>query len=413
MKIGYKTYVALIVIGIIIINGLACNIIINGGYLLSGYRSVKVETEGVIYLSFIITTIAILILITPLLTYDKLKINRNKNQHVDNRSLNDLNLFSTVWQLLFLSYCIYYNVNIVGAEGGTSSSIKYLFFLLPADTLFLVTYAYGRGKKYFFANSTSYILSNLLRGWTGPLFLILFIEMFYLLNTKRVLNLVMLIALMIIIYPGILLFKWYIRSQGEFDVIGILSQMDLMDYSEMITFGLNHVIIRMEQISSTVGPWLVYDELINYIVTAKAIPFWQENFVATLFNNAIYHTRPLSLTTQALATYIFSGTEMQVGSSSISIPIWVFLILGGFTDVVLNLMYLLIVYMAIIQLSNLIGHTTQSRLMVFYIVFVFIIPGWIGSAFTYAYCLFIYYLLYRSGVIRKIVRYSRRPMIDV
>jgi hypothetical protein len=402
----YKKFKWFMIYALIGINMIAALMIYDSGSLLSSYSATHFTSLNDLLITLLILVIVIIIILGGHDMRPQRKI--YAIGYTDRRYLpffgKWINLFTVFWQLLFLLYCLYFNVNIVGSVGDNASPIKYLFFLLPADMIFIVSYAFHRSDKYFSISAILYLLSNVLRGWTGPILLFLIIEGYYLFykNKKRFYSYLLLLLL---IYPFILFLKWTIRSQGQFDFIGVVNGLDYKSYFDFIIYGIKHVIIRIETISASIGAIMIVEEASDFIEAGLAYPMWQENMIGLVFNSLLTDVRPLSLTTLALDTHIFDATEMSVGSSSISIPFHVYAILGSTFDFILSIIFIIFLYVTIIFLVYSINKSVQSQLVVFYILFAFLLPGWVGSVFYFIYVVMGYGLirLFSWALIKSVI----------
>ena len=370
------------------VNFLAAYEILKNNHLLSSYGHIKVSDESLVLACMVVTLTSAVALI---ISTSKIRLNGQLNS--SSRINDKMTAFSAIWQLLFIWICLKYGINIVGHDNSGDTSLKYIFFVLPADSFFLATYAFARSSKYFKFNAAIYIFSNLLRGWSGAILLVLFVETYFMMKRGRYKTILGLALLIFLSYPFLLFLKWYIRSGYQFDVAGLVSGMTWAEYMYWLNFGINHLVIRFEIISATIAPLVYFNELSMLVQKEDAFPLWLDNSYSMLLNKIIYGERPLSLTTLALDTNMMSGTEMASQTSSISIPLTSYLIIGSAYDLFFNVCYVFLIMAMVLIITRSISGSESGRIIVLYLTFAFLIPGWVGSILVYLQVIIVYFMI--------------------
>lgn len=126
-----------------------------------------------------------------------------------------LGVLVVILQLLFVTYVMLTGAYRAGSTVTVDGFIKYIWIFLPVDMIFLVYYSKFRSSKLSKYNIALYICSNLLRGWTSFVFILLFMELrwfFYV--SKKTISLKMasfLFCMAMVLVPALISLKWAVR----------------------------------------------------------------------------------------------------------------------------------------------------------------------------------------------------------
>lgn len=158
--------------------------------------------------------------------------------------------FLLVLQLSYLIYNTYFDLNVAGVKNSGEGSLKYVFYLLQSDFIFIAISVGLISDRWFAANATLYLVSTLLRGWMGG-FLILFVIVccrFYpiRLSLKKIIILLVGGILLVATLPFIIEIKWAVRDGTDLSLI--FSNILKFGYIDYVFHSLNYVANRLQHI---------------------------------------------------------------------------------------------------------------------------------------------------------------------
>jgi hypothetical protein len=175
---------------------------------------------------------------------------------------NIIGIFVLLAQVGYLIFNFQEGVNVAGSIQQSDSSLRYLWFILVPDALFLVYYGLCRKSHLFVPNLFLYLISNAMRGWLGTWLIVFFIEGAYRLreghlNWKKVLPI---LAIFVAALPILVELKWKIRTSlvdGNVplnEVYGdILEYVKNIDWLEDFSNVIRPVVMRFQHLACVIG----------------------------------------------------------------------------------------------------------------------------------------------------------------
>ena len=295
----------------------------------------------------------------------------------------DFAMFSL--QAFFLIYFSTNDLYIAGSAKRDSTLISYFFVLVPVDVLFMVYYGFQRDSKYFKYNLAIAIFSSIIRGWSGLLLTVLYVEFCRIIRRIHVSRLFLLIMLVIciLIYPLVLNFKLSIRdvhNGGDIPyAIGISYIADT--YPEALTVSMDQLLSRFQIISHSIAfsnSSNIFKEMIG---NGFVYPTWLEGIHGIALDRILNEPMRESIAS-AFAHYIdpnsidvnWNANPTLVGLMSID-PCF-----GIPTLVYVSLLCWLSSYFFAKSIK-----TESGRDILWYAWLVYINPGWLGAFILYIY----------------------------
>lgn len=209
---------------------------------------------GFSYLNIIAFILSVLPFFVFLLIYNYWVSNRkyclNDYTYVDSYSL-----ILVFFQLGYVYFNISEGVNSAGSQVLTSNPLRFLFIAFNPDFLFLILCGVGRDSKYFKANYIIYFISNLSRGWLGPLIILAAIEFYYILKERdyRKLNFLIFICFFILLLsPYLISLKWVFRAYFGGTGTDLTSNLNNLfffadsSYFEQLLASVHYIISRFQ-----------------------------------------------------------------------------------------------------------------------------------------------------------------------
>ncbi|QQZ37594.1 oligosaccharide repeat unit polymerase [Pseudomonas sp. SK2] len=147
-------------------------------------------------------------------------------------------------QLAFLTFNQISGVNVAGVDSQGGGGVSYLFIFLQPDILFILIGLGLKSNRLFWLNCIVFLLSMLLRGWMGGVFLVLVMLMcrgypIYIslrMLSKGVCGLLILFALL----PVFIEAKWAMRSGlSVSDFFTSILSMSFESYGEAVKYVMN------------------------------------------------------------------------------------------------------------------------------------------------------------------------------
>jgi hypothetical protein len=173
-------------------------------------------------------------------------------------------LFQSVGMLaLFL-----YDFGRVGGLKESQAAIPRIISYISPDALFIIYYTHARATRFPFVNSIAYVISSALRGWSGFIVILFFIETYYLLKrtpTKHALAWVGgLLVLLFAIFPKVNAIRDSIRGAI------ILSEQNYSEAFETLLTRLQHVAVVEIAAQDR-------DRIQGFIRDGDLVPFYADN----------------------------------------------------------------------------------------------------------------------------------------
>lgn len=373
---------------------------LSAGELIGDVAGVPIQSVARLEFACFVVVMSYLLLLGPVFEFfTKLRSARLRIHSPEAVVNNRMGVFLLIAQLAFLAFNVSYGVNVAGSGNvKADTSIGLLWVLLPVDSLFMIYYAACRKSRFWWLNLAVYVISNVVRGWLGMFFFIVFMEWCRLFREKRVrLSRVVGGAIvMIVFYPVVLNLKWAFRAASSdipvFEGISsVLETLSLADFFQMILDGIGQVVARL-QITSLVEQVIAYsDRLQSAFGKGMFKPFWLEGLHGVIFDKMISSDNRMSLGTAFTAIGNFGG-DFDVGSWNTNTG-WIgwFFVAPGWIP--FFLLYTAVLGFLSVYFVKKIGETVAMRDLLWFAWLAYLVSGWLGSFVGFIHALLVFLLL--------------------
>lgn len=202
---------------------------------------------------------------------------------------------------------------------------------------------------------------------------------------------------MLILYPLLTIAKWVIRASGgrdfSFEVLydAVFKNLNEQSYLDLIYFGLEHIIGRL-QLTSILNEIINMKDKLQFLYQKNDFqPFWMEGlhgiFIERLFYGEKTRNLGVAFTEYANFNWIFEVGDWNI---NVSLPAW-FFISPWFS--ILYLLYIFSLCFFSVFLVKLIGQTNSARDLIWLSWLVYLVPLWLGTFVALIYTLFVFLLL--------------------
>ncbi|GAB1152048.1 MAG: oligosaccharide repeat unit polymerase [Shewanella algae] len=387
--------------GFILVNVIAAIFMYFEQELIGDLRGSKLGEPYHLWIALSLIILSYIILMYPVYSFLlKVKVSQVKFKQSDKVLGQRIGVTIFCLQILFFAFNSFYGVNTAGSNNTTADTpLALLWVIIPADTLFVLYYAFYRGDKYFKINLIVWILSSLIRGWAGILLFVIFFEWcrVYRRGGVRLFKVVVVGTLVLFLYPILSVFKWLMRASagssiGFHEIIAKGSDnLTGQNYFELVQFGIEHIIGRLQLTSVLVEVINLKDSLQAHFINGDFLPFWMEGlhgiFIERLFLG--YKTKNIGV---AFTEYANFGWVFDVGdwNINVSLPAWFFI--SPYLSV-FYIVYILFLCLVSVLLIKLIGETEESKDLVWLTWLVYLVPLWLGTFVAFIYALIVFLIL--------------------
>lgn len=383
-------------------------IFLDKGALGGDFKNFPINDPLLLIVSCISVVLSYILILTVIFNKLSLKfLSSNAKKKPLNKSMH---FFVLILQIAFLYYCMKTGAYIAGSTIKVDSIIKYLWIMLPVDYIFLVYYSLARETKYFKYNVAIYVLSNIIRGWTGFFVLVFFLESYhqFIVKNKKIKkkHIISILFLLIIVVPLLISVKWAVRAADTVSLDTLLIIIDsaltnLLQNTEVdgVDVLYNFFVMILERLQHVAN---------IYQLAAHSDAFWEE-LVNGTYLPFIFEGLPQYTITQAfgikyvdLHVYLpqyFYGDKFQginnsfhtgfVGWLFISPFIWIF--------------YLLYMFF-LVAFSMLLMKRLNSELgkgLIWLCILMFIMNGWLNAYVNFIMALMFFNLIVSLRVTRE------------
>ena len=288
-------------------------------------------------------------------------------------------------QVLFLGYALSSGSYVANSTAQGGSLLSQVWVLIPVDVLSFLYYGFYRDSRYFKLNCAAWVVSSLLRGWSGILLTIVFFETGRLIRARaiRAWHVLSLLVLLVVGYPivyfGKLLIRFY-AAQPDADFSPFWSLYQSIDLGDAVTIAFQQVFDRLQLISSSVAVYQLAPALRVDYYNGLIQPFWLEGLHGLVLGRVLGIPdkldlgQSLGLQLDPLSIINWNANPTMVG--------W-FFILPQYA--IFNFVYAILLGTAFVLLGRMLKQTRESQDMMWYAWLILIIPGWYGAMFLYVY----------------------------
>jgi hypothetical protein len=300
-------------------------------------------------------------------------------------------------QALFIVFIFVYSAARAGDIEKAGGVFRFLFYVINPDMLFLIYYAatmYAKVKiPHRISNLVLFFVSNLMRGWIGPILFIGFISAISWVQspsrkvtTAKIFVFTISASVLFVIFSFFLYVK--IALRGGFDAV--FNLIADSNYIDVLSGFFEILFSRLQLISSVLFQITHKEELNRFIENGVVGNFYTEGLPQqTMFN--IFGIFPgenlnLFLWKNYIPGYFFeSQTTIQAGLAG-----WLYII--SYYWILPFIAYILFLVFVNLKLINFFGGNGLRHLS-WFAVLVFLIPGWFGAYISFIWSLFIFILI--------------------
>jgi len=320
-------------------------------------------------------------------------------------------------QLVYLAFNLFYGVNVAG-NSPTDDNIPFSFFwaLFPVDTLVVIYYGNYRSSKMFYPNLFIWIIGNLIRGWSGVLFLVMFFEWCRAYRGGKIsMRIILILAIFcVIFYPLLLNLKWIVRASaqsnvGLFELINTgISGFDASDYFSLIGDGILQVVSRFQTTSNLVEVIRLRELLQSEFLRGSFTPFWMEGLHGIVFERLFYSARSIPIGV-AFTGYGDFNYIFDIGSWNTNIAFAGWFFIAPFL-IPIYIAYTIFLGFLSFFLTRKISSLKQSEDMLWFMWLIYILPPWHSAFILFIYSLILFVVL--KGIVSW-VGFSLVPRVPV
>ncbi|WP_198120657.1 oligosaccharide repeat unit polymerase [Massilia rhizosphaerae] len=297
-------------------------------------------------------------------------------------------------QAMFLLYVLVTGSFVAGSTSRDQSLLSMLWVFVPVDVLFFIYYGFYRQSRYFKLNCVIWLMSSLIRGWSGVLLTMIFFESSRLIRARAIKAKHVLWGglLFLVGYPLIYFLKLFVRyyaykqNAGFSEFLGVYESIDVL---QAMGIALQQVFDRLQLISSSIGVYQLASALGENYSQGLMYPFWLEGIHGLAIDRLFGDPYHLSAGV-AFAQQLDPASEVNWNANPTIIG-W-FFIVPQYAS--LNFLYALVVSALLALMGKMLKPTEESRDMVWYAWLVLLIPGWYGAFFLYVYAMFLFIVLH-------------------
>lgn len=394
--------------GYVLINLCATIWMLAYGELLGDAAGVPISNVSDLLIAFFLVIASYVFLLGPLFGFfsnmkiKKIFISQKMSSIMLSEYKLNLNIgwIILVIQLSFMVFNLANHVNIAGSAHITADSIfSIVWVLLPVDSLFLIYYGIVRENslnRLVGANLLVYLISNFLRGWTGMLLFIMFLEWCRAVRHKKIRfkPLVIISFIIIFLYPFVLSFKWAFRVSGFSDELaseGITDALLLFsesDYISIIFDTIGQIVSRL-QITSIVEEVIRYSTVLQNQFDLNVFrPFWMEGLHGIVYDRMFLSKKSIDVGV-AFTMMEHFGNAFEIGSWNVNIG-WVgWLFISPYWIPVFIIYTTLLCFLSVF-FAKKIGMNPLFSDLIWLSWLVYLIPGWLGAFVGFIYALLVF-----------------------
>lgn len=300
-------------------------------------------------------------------------------------------------QAMYIGFIFTYSAAKAGDIEKAGGIFRFLFYIVNPDMLFLIYYSvtmYAKDKlPYRTTNLVLFLISNLMRGWIGPILFIGFISAISWaespakkITTLKIFVFTILLPIIFIIASYFLYVKLALRE--GFDAVSKL--IADTSYFNILSSFTEILLSRLQLISSVLFQVTHQNELNKFIENGLVGNFYTEGLPQqTIFNIfGIFPGENLNLflwKNYIPGSFFEFQTTVQPGLAG-----WFYIL--SYYWILPFILYILFLIFINFKLINFFGGNGLRHLS-WFAVLVFLIPGWFGAYISFLWSLLIFFLM--------------------
>lgn len=309
--------------------------------------------------------------------------------------------FLIVVQISFLVFSLTMGINVAGdgarIEGG--SYINYLFIFLQPDVLFLLIGISLSSNRFFLINVIVFLISMVLRGWMGGVFIIIFMFLvrFYpvRVSIRNAFFILCSVLIFFLILPAIVDAKWAMRSAVP--VTEFFSNISDSFSVEKYQYAFSYLLNRFQHVGHVALLLESSYDLYTDFHRGVYASYWMDGLPQYTVSKL------LGLETYRLNSYMveyFFGIENPTWNTNPGVAGWLFVLKERFVFMILYLFLVVVIPFYLIR--KYAGNAMLMLVACFSITYLF--HGWFGAYFNIVfYALLLIFIckvrLYRSSTV--------------
>lgn len=375
-------------------NIIAACLMLSSGELIGDVAGNPLYSKSVLVWALFLVVSSYYIILVPLFDFlQKIKVKKINFPGSDDMIGERIGKFLLFFQLIYMSFNLVNGVNVAGS-GPSGENIPFALFwvFFPIDSLVMLYYAFYRDNKMLPANIFIWIISNLIRGWSGMYLLVIFFEWCraYRAGRIRLRWIVMVGSAVVLLYPILVNLKWIMRASSKVGfpeaADSAFSSLDGFDYFTLVGDGITHLISRFQTTSILVEVIHMRDLLQYEFSHGQFTPFWMEGLHGIAFDRLFYGEKSVPIGV-AFTGYADFDSVFEVGTwnTNISFAGWFFI-----APYLIPFYIIYTIFLAALSsfLVKKLDFGKQAEDMLWFAWLIYLLPPW-HSAFV----LFIYSLL--------------------
>lgn len=318
----------------------------------------------------------------------------------DDKSKKILGIIILVLQLLFMLFNYTEGVNTAGSGTVRSDSIFNTFWIfITIDMVFTIYYGMNREDKMFKPNVVVFVISNVMRGWTGFFLTFVFMEWCRAYRLKKInfLKVAVILIVGLLCYPFVYNLKLVMRSfKGDYSNLAYLSQfffsnLEGIDLLDLFKAGISHLTGRL-QITAIVSEIINYKDLLqDEFNRGNILPFWGEGIPQIGYRKLMGIASPPNVGV-ALTDYLYPKGEFEMGSWNVNVGFvgWFFIAPGYSFIYILYMAFLCFLSVFLVKQA---GNKPGGFDVLWYSWLVYLIAGWTLAFTGFIYSVLLYLIL--------------------
>lgn len=385
----------------LIVNVIAALIIYNTGELIGDLSEIELHSVSALFWATCLVIASFLVVLGLFFDFiSKIRIRQIAFRIDSTRLGRRIGIFLLILQLLYLVFNLASGVNIAGSNNERgNSSLAFVWILVPVDMLFMIYYGLYRDSRYFYPNLAFWLASNLLRGWTGVFLTVIFLEWCRTVRGGQFspFRFFTIGVIVLLSYPLLSNLKWIIRSSAGagLSVDGIIdgfsTHLEATDYWNLVGYGINHIIGRLQSVAYVVDVMRLSDFLQDKFATGDFVPFWMEGLHGIIYERVFYGARPTYIGV-AYTSYQDFGFAYDVGDWNVSLGYVSWFFIAPYL-IPLYILYTFLLGFISFFILRKIGVTELSKDMLWYAWLVYLMAPWFATFVGFIYAMFVFLVI--------------------
>lgn len=372
------------------------------GMLIGDLSGNPLYSKNILWIATLLVCSSYIFLLGPVFSFiSKIRINKLSIGSLDESVAEKIGIILIFLQLGFMAFNFAAGVNIAGANTSRSNNPLALFWVaVPVDALFFIYYGFCRESPRFKWNLIVWILSNMMRGWSGMFLFVAFFEWCRAYRSGRISwRMVALVASIgILFYPVLVNIKWVFRLSAtsgmslETFFTSISNNLSSEDVLTIIGAGIEQVIGRLQVTSLVVEVARVQAYVQEEFARGAFTPFWLEGLHGIFIQKSLFHENYIPIGVAFTQYGDFSWQPEMLGdwNTNIGYVGWFFI---APHLIPFYLLYTISLGAIAVFLAKWIGWNETVKDMVWLAWLVYLLPPWFATFVSVIHAMLIFLVL--------------------